>query len=296
MAPNRRSGAAPCSRPSAGASAASIHLPIQSYTRQDRCVSEAEEPLAGGNLNSAVVRVGDTVRRAAGVWTPAVHALLEHLAGVGYPAPRPMGVDEQGREVLSFIPGVAIHPDHLDLVESLRGLRRAALLIADYHDAQKAFRPPPDACWRDNGRDPTGSHEVLAHNDFAPWNLIAGPVWVYIDWDLVAPGRRHWDLAWALHSFGGLWPEAGHSDSVVVERITAFCDAARVPVSDRPALLHTVVERTAHNAAELRRRGSAGEAAYRRMVEEGHADGWERGSRHVAEKLDRWVSLLPHER
>ena len=137
---------------------------------------------------------------------------------------------------------------------------------------------------------------MLAHNDFAPWNLVAGPTWAYIDWDLVAPGRRHWDLAWALHSFAGLWPEAGHSDDVVVARITAFCDGARVPVRERPVLLHTVVERTAHNAAEQRQRSEAGEAAYRRMVEEGHADGWEAGSRHVAENLDRWVSLIRHQR
>ncbi len=258
-------------------------------------MNEAEEPLAGGNLNW-VIRVGDTVRRTAGAWTPAVHALLEHLASVGYPAPRPKGIDEHGREVLSFVPGVAIHPDHLHLTASLEGLRRAARLIADYHDAQQTFRPPSNARWRDNGRDPTGSDEILAHNDFAPWNLIAGPDWVYIDWDLVAPGRRHWELAWALHSFAGLWPEAGHSDPVVVQRIAAFCDAARVPASERPALLHTVVERTAHNAAELRRRSDAGDIAYRRMVDEGHADGWEQGSDHVSDNLDRWASLLQHER
>ena len=35
--------------------------------------------LAGGNLNE-VVRVGDTVRRPTGPWTPAVHALLHHFA------------------------------------------------------------------------------------------------------------------------------------------------------------------------------------------------------------------------
>src|SRR2546423_1461879 len=71
---------------------------------------------------------------------------------------------------------------------------------------------------------------------------------------------------------------------------------AAVPVPERPVLLHTVVERTAHNAAELRRRSDAGEVAYRRMVDEGHADGWQRGSEHVAANLDRWVSLLEHER
>lgn len=37
----------------------------------------AEIPLRGGNMNSGVVRVGDTVRRRAGPWTPAVCALLQ---------------------------------------------------------------------------------------------------------------------------------------------------------------------------------------------------------------------------
>src|SRR5260221_6573384 len=63
--------------------------------------SGTEIPLAGGNMSSGVVRVGDTVRRPAGPWTPAVHALLAHLHAVGFDgAPRPLGVDERGREVL----------------------------------------------------------------------------------------------------------------------------------------------------------------------------------------------------
>ena len=49
-----------------------------------------EEQLEGGNVGGAV-RVGDTVRRSAGPWTPAVHALLAHLADKGFTgAPRPL--------------------------------------------------------------------------------------------------------------------------------------------------------------------------------------------------------------
>jgi hypothetical protein len=42
-----------------------------------------EQPFEGGNI-TAVVRVGDTVRRATGPWTPAVHALLRdgHADGI----------------------------------------------------------------------------------------------------------------------------------------------------------------------------------------------------------------------
>ena len=64
--------------------------------------------LDGGNADGAV-RVGDTVRRAAGPWTPAVHARLAHLAGKGFAgSPRPLGLDSQGREVLTFLVGETV--------------------------------------------------------------------------------------------------------------------------------------------------------------------------------------------
>ena len=52
-----------------------------------------EIPLHGGNV-STVSRIGDTVRRNAGPWTPAVHALLNHLERVGFTgSPRAFGMD-----------------------------------------------------------------------------------------------------------------------------------------------------------------------------------------------------------
>jgi Ser/Thr protein kinase RdoA (MazF antagonist) len=236
-------------------------------------VPELEQPLSGGNINpDGVVKVGDTVRRVAGPWTPAVHALLRHLAAGAYPAPVPLGLDERGREILSFVPGEPVWPDRVDLVRSSSGLRRAGRLVADYHDAQQSFVAPAGAAWRNDGRDPSGSEEVLAHNDLAPWNLIAGPAWTFIDWDLVAPGRRRWDLAWALHTFAGLWPDSGYDDREVVERVGAFSDGARVARRDRPGLLATVVERTRFAADEIRRRAARGEPAYVRLAADGHAD------------------------
>lgn len=101
-----------------------------------------EVPLAGGNVSAGVVRVGDTVRRPAGPWTPAVHALLTHLHDAGFPgAPRPHGLDSLGREVLDFVPGVAAWPDHFDRLDGDLALRRAARLIRDFHDAVAGFAP-----------------------------------------------------------------------------------------------------------------------------------------------------------
>ena len=64
--------------------------------------------LDGGSTGGAV-RVGDTVRRAAGPWTPAVHSLLAHLADEGFAGcPRPLGFDTRGREVPSFLAGETV--------------------------------------------------------------------------------------------------------------------------------------------------------------------------------------------
>lgn len=254
---------------------------------------QAEEPLEGGNLNPEVVRVADRVHRHAGEWTPAVHQLLQHLANRRYRAPLPLGMDDQGREVLSFVPGECVYPDSMLLVATDTGLRRIGRLVADYHQAQEDFVPPADARWRSEGRDPSGSTEVIAHNDLAPWNLIAGPTdWVFIDWDMAAPGRRFWDLSWALHTFVGLWPESELDDSTIAAHIDAFCDGAEVDLGERPALLDVVVERTRDHAEMLRRRAADGDRRFAALVEDGHAERWEQGAQHVEAHRERWCSHL----
>ena len=72
---------------------------------------DQEIALSGGNEN-VVVQVGETVRRPVHSWTPAVHALLRQLESAGFAeSPRVLGFDEQGREILTMIPGtVGNHP------------------------------------------------------------------------------------------------------------------------------------------------------------------------------------------
>jgi hypothetical protein len=54
----------------------------------------SETVLEGGDVN-VVVRVGDTVRRPTGEWSPAVHALLRHYEAVGFDgALRFVGIDD----------------------------------------------------------------------------------------------------------------------------------------------------------------------------------------------------------
>ena len=164
----------------------------------------AEEPLGGGNVSAGVVRVGDTVRRPAGPHTPAVHALLGYLQAVGFEgAPRPLGIDERGREILSFIEGTVPWPDRFGLLGPGDRLARASRLIRDFHDAVTGFVAPAGARWQVliPAEGAEGKGDIIAHHDLAPWNLVIGPRWAFIDWDLAAPGTRLWDVAYAMHGF-----------------------------------------------------------------------------------------------
>jgi Phosphotransferase enzyme family len=165
----------------------------------DRELPVTEISLSGGNVSSGVVRIGDTVRRPAGPWTPAVHALLGYMHAAGFDgAPRPLGLDEQGREVLAFIPGTTAWPDNFGLLDPDDRLRRVARLIRDFHDAVTGFCPPPDARWQ--VLIPAEGTGIIAHHDLAPWNLvISRRRWAFIDWDTAAPGSVLWDVAYALH-------------------------------------------------------------------------------------------------
>lgn len=186
-----------------------------------------------------------------------------------------------------------MHPDNLTAIKTIGSVRRVGKLIADYHRAQTGFVSPSDAVWRTEGRDPSGSTEVIAHNDLAPWNLIVGPRgWVFIDWDLAAPGRRVWDLAWALHTFVGLWPDTSLATDETVRRVIAFCDGAEVARRDRPHLLDVVVERTRHHASLLRTVADHGDPVYQRLASEGHLEVWEQASAHVEANVERWSNLM----
>ncbi len=92
-----------------------------------------------------VVRIGDTVRRPTFPWSPAVHALLRHLEAVGFRwAPRVLGLDEEGREVLTYLDGESGPQGWAPVIDDA-GLARFARLLRTYHDAVAGFRPPPES-------------------------------------------------------------------------------------------------------------------------------------------------------
>ena len=254
-----------------------------------------EERLVGGNTHAEIIRVGESVRRPTGEWTPGVHALLAHLERSGFEAaPKVLGLDDQGREVLTYIRGAVVWPDHRRLVESDEALTEVAATIRAFHDAIASFADPEAYAWSDRGADPRGPFEILCHNDLAPWNLVRREDdggWVFIDWDLAAPGRRSWDLALAVLSLVPLMPDRALSDERAMERIRVFRDgygAADFPVH----VLDVAVERCRHEADRIERLGALGEEPYARLLDEGHGAVWHEAAGHTSARRQVWQSAL----
>lgn len=249
-----------------------------------------EEALPGGNTHEAIVRIDDAVYRPTGPWTPGVHALLNHLQRQGFVgAPRVRGIDEKGREVLDYVEGEVVHPEHDRLLDSDAALAEVVTSIRRFHDAVESFAEPEQFLWSDRGGDPHGPHEIVCHNDLAPWNLVRTPDrrWVFIDWDFAAPGRRSWDLAFALLSMVPLMPHGNLSNRRIAERIKLFQDAYGLDKFPNDVLA-VAAERCAREADLIERLGAAGESPYDRLLREGHATIWHAAESHILAQTPHW--------
>lgn len=249
--------------------------------------AEPEVPLVGGNV-APVVRVGDTVRRVAGPWTPAVHALLAHLHTAGFgTCPRPLGYDDAGREVLSYVPGDAGIPPFPGGMFSDHALTEVGRLLRRYHDAVETFVPPSDARWRTMpGAPPAGDATIIAHNDLAPYNTIyrGGAPAAFIDWDLAAPATPEWDLAYAAWRFVPLYndadlPDLGWPTLDRPRRLRVLCDAYHL--EHRAGFVDVIEARMQSVIETLRTWGEAGVPGFAEMWRTGHADGPRRDLDHL---------------
>ncbi|MEU6847335.1 aminoglycoside phosphotransferase family protein [Streptomyces sp. NPDC046716] len=254
---------------------------------------EEEQPLSGGNVSAGVVRVGDTVRRPAGPWTPAVHALLTHLNEVGYrAAPRPLGIDDQGREILTFVPGHVVWPDRFALLEPSRRLARVARMIRELHDAVQDFTPPPDARWQ--VLIPAEGGDIIAHHDLAPWNLVVADdsPWTFIDWDTAGPGSRLWDVAYAVHGFVPLSAHPDWRRGDAGERLQVFANAYGLDEAERRRLVPLLGRRTRSMHDFLRDQAARGVQPWATLWAEGHGDAWRSDAEYIEQHEDQWMRVL----
>ena len=201
---------------------------------------------------NVVVRIGDTIRRPVG--PEGVRALLRWYEHVGFDgAPRFLGIDEQGREMLSFVegePAFALVPGDDAVVAAIGRLLRRA------HDAQTGFVPPAAAGWQRHEADPEDG-DVIGHCDLFWTNVILrdGVPAALIDWELARPTTRALEVALAATYWAGVrideqLVEWGLPLDRRGERLRILCDAYGLEDRERDGLLGELV---AHRRGRIER-------------------------------------------
>lgn len=247
---------------------------------------QAEVPLLGGTANRGRVhRVGDTVRRPLRPTTPAVHALLHHLEEVGFDgAPRALGIDDDGREVLTYIPGQAVTapPPSWGLTET--ALRSFGRLLRRFHDACQGF-DPSEHTWSERAPFPF-DRGGMTHNDPNLDNVVFrdGQAVALIDFDLAGPGDPVWDVGAAARLWAPLRAPADSTDlrrGREMQRLRIFVDAYDLDEGGRKRVAQAVSSQHAWICALI------GDGA--RQGVPGFSEYWTPATVRRAERTSRWL-------
>jgi Ser/Thr protein kinase RdoA (MazF antagonist) len=239
--------------------------------------AEVETELLGGTANRGlVVRVGDTVRRPLRASSTATHALLLHLESVGFKgAPTFLGVDSQGREVLSYLTGETVTTPYPDWSMTDEALDSVAHLLRAYHEAVADFRPVGYE-WAEPV-PPAYVTGLISHNDPNLDNVVFrdGVAVALIDFDLAGPGSALWDVATAVRLWAPLRPEADIHDvrrGRSLTRLRRFADAYGLTDADRLRLVDAAADNHVWCMDYVRRGAETGHPWFRQRWTTGEAD------------------------
>lgn len=116
----------------------------------------------------------------------------EGLGGI----PHVSGLDEDGREIVSYVEGRGVPVDDEVVLDEV--LVEAVTWLREFHDIADDYAPGP-RIWRQSGDVPVDLEpgQIICHNDPGAYNWIiqSGHFVAMIDWDLAGPGDPIDDLA-----------------------------------------------------------------------------------------------------
>lgn len=276
-----------------GGSTESTARRIRGFTWQPDPVPEPdEELLRGGNMTPGVVRVGDTVRRPAGPWSPSVHGLLVHLEHVGFTgAPRSLGFDDQGRHVVEWIEGAVRSPFVPASAIGGVALTNVGRLVRQYHEAVKSFVPASGSVWNEVVPPfPSSSPPLVAHNDLAPWNLVLGLRSVFIDWDAASLGSVVWDPSRAGLAFAAVGP--AERPDVVAQRLVAIASGYGMTEPERRELTASMLHRARSMVQRINDGARRGEPRWSRLAALGHHILWQERLDYLSHHEQRFAHAL----
>lgn len=235
------------------------------------------------------MRVGDTVRRPHQEQSWAVAAYLDHLAAVGFDAaPRFLGVDDRGRDVLTFLEGEVCGAEIVPRFRSDELLASVGRLVRRLHTASEGYRddlePFPSAF------PPAEQSETISHLDVTPQNVVVrGDEAIgLVDFDLAGPATRLRDsyntaMHWVpLAAPEDLWVGFNFDDQL--RRIRVFADAYGWTPEERGQIARFGADAAARSYVRMRGRARSIGGGWKRM--------WDAGVGDVIRRREQW--LLAH--
>lgn len=172
-----------------------------------------EQTFAHGESGREVVRIGDNVHKTLGDNYEISHRVLKCLEDHRFLySPRIKGVDDKGREIMTYVDGTPIEADPIPLGVSIQAIK----ILREFHDILSTF-------------EGVSGGQTICHLDYAPWNVLQnnGQIVGIIDFDDLHIGQRIDDLSYAIWTFLDLGDDNQHLTTDrqiehIIELISAY--------------------------------------------------------------------------
>lgn len=239
------------------------------YTGPD----DVEVALPKGDVTDGVVRVGGTVRRPHQEQSWAVAAYLDHLESAGFDgSPRFLGLDGQGRDVLTFLDGDVPGDDLPEWALTDALLASVGRLVRRLHEASAGYVPvepfPPQSVAQDE-------FELVSHLDVTPQNTVVrgGEAVGVVDFDLAGPTTRLIDsFNTAMHWVPLRAPEDLRQEVDQLARLRVFADAYGWTAEERRGIAEFGARRADLSYRRMKLRAETLGGGWERMWREGVGD------------------------
>ena len=243
-----------------------------------------EVPLLGGDVTEGVVRVGDTVRRPLGPHSPLVHGVLRHLEASGFTgAPRLLGVDERGREILTFVEGEVAGRPWPSWVADPDRAASVAVLLRSLDDAMIPWGIPvqartPAVPVPDLPKAKGPRPYFVGHRDVTPENVVFrdGQAVALIDFDMVRASSRVDEVDNLLLWWAPLMPPEDRQEVLrdvdALARARLLVDAYRLGSSERRHVVDVAISSAERSWFTMRERARRDGGGWQRMWDEGVGD------------------------
>lgn len=237
------------------------------------------ELMPAGDVTAGVVRVGGTIRRPHQPQSLAVAGYLDWLEDAGFAgSPRYLGRDEEGRDVLTFVPGQCAGAAPEPWAQSEELLVSVAQLVRRLHNASAGFVPSDHPFPARGVRPETPSHDspaLVCHLDVTPQNVVVrnGRAAGLVDFDLAGPATALRDsFNTAMHWIPLRDPDdsyAGWEHLNLLRRLRIFADAYGWSEAERQLLPSHGVEAAAQSFERMRHNAATLGGGWARMWDEG---------------------------